>query len=92
MVDGFRGGNGVEVTSKDQDYIPNPSEMSSDEDSQVEVEVNSGTSDDCSKCEAIRFDNSADDGDHKDYFVKDDGGGENIKPNKSREFKCFWCK
>ena len=79
MVDGFRGGNGVEVTSKDEDYVPNPSEMSSDEDCLVEVEVNSGSSDDSSECEAVRFDDSANDGDYEDHFEKDDEGGENIQ-------------
>ena len=82
VVERFRGGNGIEVTSKDEDYISNPSEISSNEDTLVEVEVNSEASDDCSECEVIRFDDSADDGYHEDYFVKDDGGGENIQPNE----------
>ena len=68
MVDGFREGNGVEVASKDEDYIPSASEMSSDEDNLFEVEVENGSSDDCGKCKAIRFDDSANNGDHEDHF------------------------
>ena len=69
VVDGFREGNGVEVTLKNEDYVPNPSEMSSDENNLVKVEVNSGISEDYSECEAIRFDDSVEDGGHENYFV-----------------------
>ena len=91
VVDGFREGNGIEITSKDEDYVPNPSEMSSDEDNlvEVEVEVNSGTSEDYSECEATKFDDSVDDGDREDYFVNDDGGGENIQPNEVGNSNAF---
>ena len=88
VVDGFREGNGIEITSKDEDYVPNPREMSSDEDSLVEVDVNSGSSDNISEFEAIKFDDSADDGDHEDHFEENDEG-ENIQFNEARNSNSF---
>ncbi|RYR60956.1 hypothetical protein Ahy_A04g018044 [Arachis hypogaea] len=74
-VDGYREGNGVEITSTDPDYIPNEGEDSG----LIEVEVDSESE---PSTEEDRFDDSADDGEHEDYFgfnVEDgvDGGQSN---------------
>ncbi|XP_016185895.1 uncharacterized protein LOC107627575 [Arachis ipaensis] len=62
-VSGCRQGNGVEITSNDEDYIPSDGEYSAND--LVEVEVVSQSE---SSSEDNRFDDSADDGDHEDHF------------------------
>ncbi|RYR39073.1 hypothetical protein Ahy_A09g044497 [Arachis hypogaea] len=61
--DAMRMGNGVEITSNDEDYIPSNGEYSGND--LVEVEVVSQSK---SSSEDNRFDDSAADGDHEDHF------------------------
>ncbi|RYR59751.1 hypothetical protein Ahy_A05g025716 [Arachis hypogaea] len=77
VVDGCRDGNGVEICSNDKDYMPTEVEYSGSGFIEVEVEGESESS-----SEDDRFDDSADDGDHKDHFSFDvedgnDGGALN---------------
>ncbi|RYR08142.1 hypothetical protein Ahy_B05g075696 [Arachis hypogaea] len=74
-VDGYREGNGVEITSMDPDYVPDEGEDSGLIEVEVDAESEPSTEED-------RFDDSADDGEHEDYFgfdVEDgvDGGQAN---------------
>ncbi|MED6159896.1 hypothetical protein PIB30_046548 [Stylosanthes scabra] len=67
-------GNGVEITSNDENYIPRKEDYIGSGDWLVEVEVK-GESTPSSKED--RFDDSADDGEHEDYFgyVENDNEG-----------------
>ncbi|XP_016195822.1 uncharacterized protein LOC107636862 [Arachis ipaensis] len=60
-VDGYREGNGVEITSMDPDYVPDEGEDSGLIEVEVDAESEPSTEED-------RFDDSADDGEHEDYF------------------------
>ncbi|RYR69235.1 hypothetical protein Ahy_A03g015779 [Arachis hypogaea] len=78
VVNGYRKGNSVEICSNDKDYVPTEAEYNESGFVEVEVECESEAS-----SEEDRFDDSADDGDHKDHFgfdVEDenDGGVENV--------------
>ncbi|KAL4300284.1 uncharacterized protein DS421_17g587830 [Arachis hypogaea] len=60
-VHGYREGNGIEITSIDTDYVPDECEDSG----LIEVEVNAKSE---PSTEENRFDDSADNGEHEDYF------------------------
>ncbi|MED6147861.1 hypothetical protein PIB30_047915 [Stylosanthes scabra] len=58
-VDGVRVGNGIEITSTDEDYVPTAAELSGLGEGLVEVEVEGDSE---ASSEEDRFDDSADDG------------------------------
>ncbi|RYR00207.1 hypothetical protein Ahy_B07g088311 [Arachis hypogaea] len=73
VVDGCKEGNGVEICSNDKDYVPTEAEYSGSGFVEVEVEGESEAS-----SEEDIFDDSVDDGDHKDHFgfdVEDENDG-----------------
>ncbi|MED6199059.1 hypothetical protein PIB30_072395 [Stylosanthes scabra] len=63
VVDRVRVGNGIEINSTDEDYVPT-AELSELGEGLVEVEVEGDSE---ASSEEDRFDDSADDGDHEDY-------------------------
>ncbi|RYR04691.1 hypothetical protein Ahy_B06g084473 [Arachis hypogaea] len=74
-VDGYRKGNEVEITSIDSDYVPDEGEDSGLIEVEVDAESEPSTEED-------RFDDSADNSEHEDYFEFDvedgaDGGQSN---------------
>ncbi|MED6124637.1 hypothetical protein PIB30_060822 [Stylosanthes scabra] len=75
VVDGCKEGNGVEITSNNEDYIPSKEDYIGSGDGLVEVEVEGESA---PSSEEDMFDDSVDDGEHEDYFgfdVEDDNEG-----------------
>ncbi|RYR29245.1 hypothetical protein Ahy_B01g053594 isoform B [Arachis hypogaea] len=76
VVDGVREGNGIEITSSDVDYVPEGGQDSGSGliEVQVDAELEPSTNEEV-------FNDSADDGDHEDYFgfeVEDNDPQSNI--------------